>query len=112
MVQLPLEMASERTSATSPIGVRISARTIGTGGKSSFFKMKPITPNLGDIIMGAFSGAITDLRGALKTLSELGGDLTQYWVVAQRFPQDSPIGLEIPCGRHPDSLTAGFPQTP
>ncbi len=52
------------------------------------------------------------LRGALKTLSELGGDLTQYWVVAQRFPQDSPIGLEIPCGRHPDSLTAGFPQTP
>jgi multiple sugar transport system substrate-binding protein len=33
-------------------------------------EMKPITPNLGDIIMGAFSGAITDLRGALKTYNE------------------------------------------
>jgi multiple sugar transport system substrate-binding protein len=30
-------------------------------------EMKPITPNLGEIIMGAFSGAITDLRGALRT---------------------------------------------
>jgi len=49
------------------------------------------------------------MRGALNTLSELGGDLTQYWVVAQRFPQDSPISLEIGCGQHPDSLTLGFP---
>ncbi len=52
------------------------------------------------------------MRGALKNLSELGGDLTQYWIVAQRFPQDSPIGLEIACGQHPDSLTMGFPETP
>ncbi len=52
------------------------------------------------------------MRGALKNLSELGGDLTQYWIVAQRFPQDSPIGLEIACGQHPDSLTIGFPETP
>lgn len=51
------------------------------------------------------------MRGALKNLSELGGDLTQYWIVAQRFPQDSPIGLEIACGQHPDSLTVGFPET-
>lgn len=51
------------------------------------------------------------MRGALKNLAELGGDLTQYWVVAQRFPQDSPIGLEITCGQHPDSLTIGFPDT-
>lgn len=50
------------------------------------------------------------MRGALKTLSELGGDLTQYWVVAQRFPQDSPISLEIACGQHPDSLMQGFPE--
>lgn len=50
------------------------------------------------------------LRGALKNLSELGGDLTQYWVVAQRFPQDAPIGLEIACGQHPDTLTHGFPE--
>ncbi len=50
------------------------------------------------------------LRGALKNLSELGGDLTQYWVVAQRFPQDAPIGLEIACGQHPDTLTLGFPE--
>ncbi len=33
-------------------------------------EMKPITPNVGDIIMGAFSGAITDLRGALKTYND------------------------------------------
>ena len=50
------------------------------------------------------------LRGALKNLSELGGELTQYWVVAQRFPQDAPIGLEIACGQHPDTLTLGFPE--
>ena len=50
------------------------------------------------------------MRGALKSLSELGGELTQYWVVAQRFPQDAPIGLEIACGQHPDTLTLGFPE--
>jgi multiple sugar transport system substrate-binding protein len=33
-------------------------------------EMKPITPNLGDIIMGSFSGAITDVRGALKTYND------------------------------------------
>ena len=50
------------------------------------------------------------LRAALKNLSELGGELTQFWVVAQRFPQDAPIGLEIACGQHPDTLTLGFPE--
>ena len=53
----------------------------------------------------------TRMRGALKTLLELGGDVVQYWVVAQRFPQDAPIGIEIPCGRHPDALTVGLPET-
>ena len=52
------------------------------------------------------------MRGVLKNLSELGGDLTQYWIVAQRFPQDAPIGLEIACGQHPDTLRVGFPETP
>jgi exonuclease SbcC len=51
------------------------------------------------------------MRAALKTLLELGGDLTQYWVVAQRFPQDAPIGLEIACGAHPDTLAVGHPPT-
>ena len=50
------------------------------------------------------------MRGALKTLSELGGDVVQHWVVAQRFPQDAPMALEIPCGRHPDSLEIGYPE--
>lgn len=53
----------------------------------------------------------TRMRGALKTLSELGGDVVQYWVVAQRFPQDAHIGLEIACGRHPDTLAVGRPDT-
>jgi exonuclease SbcC len=53
----------------------------------------------------------TRLRGALKTLLELGGDVVQYWVVAQRFPQDTYIGIEIPCGRHPDTLEIGRPET-
>jgi len=51
------------------------------------------------------------MRGALKILSELGGDVIQHWVVAQRFPQDTHIGIEIPCGRHPDSLEVGRPDT-
>jgi len=51
------------------------------------------------------------MRGALKTLSELGGDVVQHWIVAQRFPQDAHIGIEISCGRHPDSLEVGRPDT-
>lgn len=51
------------------------------------------------------------MRGALQTLSELGGDVVQHWVVAQRFPQDTHIGIEISCGRHPDSLEFGRPDT-
>ncbi len=50
------------------------------------------------------------MRGALKTLSELGGEVVQHWVVAQRFPQDAPMALEIPCGGHPDSLEIGYPE--
>jgi exonuclease SbcC len=53
----------------------------------------------------------TRLRGALRTLLELGGDVVQYWVVVQRFPQDTHIGIEIPCGRHPDTLVIGRPDT-
>jgi exonuclease SbcC len=53
----------------------------------------------------------TRMRGALKTLLELGGEVVQYWVVAQRFPQDTHIGIEIPCGRHPDTLEIGRPET-
>jgi multiple sugar transport system substrate-binding protein len=33
-------------------------------------EMRPINPNVGEIIQGAFSGAITDLRGALKTYND------------------------------------------
>jgi exonuclease SbcC len=51
------------------------------------------------------------MRAALRTLLELGGDVVQFWVVAQRFPQDTHIGLEIPCGRHPDTLEIGHPET-
>ena len=51
------------------------------------------------------------MRGALRTLSELGGEVVQHWVVAQRFPQDAHMGIEIPCGRHPDTLEIGLPET-
>lgn len=51
------------------------------------------------------------MRGALRNLTELGGDLTQFLVVAQRFPQDAPLGLEIVCGQHPNILTLGLPET-
>jgi exonuclease SbcC len=51
------------------------------------------------------------MRAALSTLTGLGGDLTQHWVVAQRFPRDVQIGLEIACGGHPDTLEIGSPLT-
>jgi exonuclease SbcC len=49
----------------------------------------------------------TRMRGALRLLSEVGDFMTQYWVVAQRFPRDEFFALEIPCGRHPDTLEVG-----
>lgn len=45
----------------------------------------------------------TRMRGGLTALREDEG-VGQVWVVAQRFPQDAALALEIRCGRHPDTL--------
>jgi exonuclease SbcC len=50
----------------------------------------------------------TRMRGALRLLPELSDFITQHWVVAQRFPRDEFIALEIPCGGHPDTLEVGM----
>jgi len=50
----------------------------------------------------------TRMRGALRLLPELSDFITQHWVVAQRFPRDEFLALEIPCGRHPDTLEVGM----
>lgn len=47
------------------------------------------------------------MRSALKVLPQLSERMVQHWVVAQRFSGDAPIALEIPCGRHPDTLRLG-----
>jgi exonuclease SbcC len=47
------------------------------------------------------------MRGALRLLPELSDNIVQIWVVAQRFPQDVPIALELSCGGHPDILEFG-----
>ena len=47
------------------------------------------------------------MRGALRLLPSLSEDIVQHWVVAQRFPQDTPIALELACGGHPDTLEFG-----
>ena len=38
------------------------------------------------------------MRRALRLLPELSDNIVQIWVVAQRFPQDVPIALELNCG--------------
>jgi len=48
----------------------------------------------------------TRMRGALNALRE-DEALAQVWLVAQRFPQDAGLALEIRCRRHPDSLEVG-----
>ena len=50
----------------------------------------------------------TRMRGALRLLPELSDFITQHWVVAQRFPRDEFLALEIPCGGHPDTLEIGM----
>jgi len=52
----------------------------------------------------------TRMRGALRLLPELSDLITQHWVVAQRFPRDEFLALEIPCGGHPDTLEIGMAQ--
>jgi exonuclease SbcC len=47
------------------------------------------------------------MRSALRLLPELSDNIVQIWVVAQRFPQDVPIALELNCGGHPDNLEFG-----
>ncbi len=47
------------------------------------------------------------MRSALRLLPELSDNIVQIWVVAQRFPQDVPIALELNCGGHPDILEFG-----
>jgi exonuclease SbcC len=54
----------------------------------------------------------TRMRGALRLLPELSDFITQHWVVAQRFPRDEFLSLEIPCGRHPDTLEIGMAAVP
>jgi exonuclease SbcC len=49
----------------------------------------------------------TRMRGALRTLPDLSDVITQHWVVAQRFPRDEFIALEIPCSGHADTLEVG-----
>lgn len=45
----------------------------------------------------------TRMRGGLTALRD-DESVGQVWVVAQRFPQDAALALEIRCGRHPDTL--------
>lgn len=49
----------------------------------------------------------TRMRRSLRLLPELSDIITQYWVVAQRFPHDEFLSLEIPCGSHSDTLELG-----
>ncbi|MCU0833797.1 MAG: hypothetical protein MUC77_05065 [Chromatiaceae bacterium] len=48
----------------------------------------------------------TRIRGGLTALRD-DEAVGQVWVVAQRFPQDAGLALEIRCGRHPDTLEGG-----
>jgi exonuclease SbcC len=50
----------------------------------------------------------TRMRGALRLLPQSSEFITQHWVVAQRFPRDEFLALEIPCGSHPDTLEVGM----
>lgn len=52
----------------------------------------------------------TRMRGALRLLPQVSDVITQHWVVAQRFPRDEFLALEIPCGRDPDTLEIGMAQ--
>ena len=47
------------------------------------------------------------MRGALRLLPELSDLITQHWVVAQRFPRDEFLALEIPCTGDSDTLEIG-----
>ncbi len=49
----------------------------------------------------------TRMRGALRLLPQLSDFITQHWIVAQRFPRDEFLALEIHCGSHPDTLEVG-----
>lgn len=49
----------------------------------------------------------TRMRGALRLLPELSDVITQHWVVAQRFPRDEFLALEIPCASDADRLEIG-----
>lgn len=46
----------------------------------------------------------TRMAGALAALSQAGEGVVQHFVVAQRFPPEAGLVLEIRCGEHPDSL--------
>ena len=54
----------------------------------------------------------TRMRGALQLLPQLSDFITQHWVVAQRFPRDEFLALEIPCGDHSDTLEIGMADMP
>jgi exonuclease SbcC len=51
------------------------------------------------------------MHTALNALVTLGGSLSQFWVVAQRFPPEAHIGLGVDCSQHPDTLELGRPET-
>ena len=50
----------------------------------------------------------TRMRGTLRLLPQLSDAITRYWIVAQRFPRDEFLALEIPCGNHPDARVLRF----
>lgn len=49
----------------------------------------------------------TRMRGALRLLPGLSDVITQHWVVAQRFPRDEFLALEVPCIGDSDTLEIG-----
>lgn len=49
----------------------------------------------------------TRMRGALRLLPGLSDVICQHWVVAQRFPRDEFLALEIPCIGGSDTLEIG-----
>jgi len=44
-------------------------------------------------------------RSALQSLSKFSAELTQFWIVAQAFPEGFRFDLEIHCGQGSDELT-------
>ena|GEM_PF-1375921 len=50
----------------------------------------------------------TRMRSTLRVLPQLSDAITRYWIVAQWFPRDEFLALEILCGNHPDTRVLRF----